>query len=64
MNSSWHNVVGPGFKARQGKEISSFPKPSDLALESTQPLIYCLPAFFPGVKQPEREVNFSPQSSA
>lgn len=57
MNSSWHNVVGPWFKPRQGKEISPTLKPSRLTLESTQPLIHCLPAFFPGVKQPGREVT-------
>ena len=57
MDSSWHHVVGPGFKTRQGKEISSFPKPSRLALESTQPLIHCLPAFFPGVNPLNPELN-------
>jgi hypothetical protein len=54
-----------GFDSRQEKEICLFPTASRPGLGRTPPLIQWVPGTLsPGVKQPRREADHSPQSSA
>jgi hypothetical protein len=54
-----------GFESWQGLGIFFFTTASRQALELTQPPIQCVPeAFSLGVKQPGREADHSPPSSA
>ena len=52
---------GPGIESRCGR---NFPHLSRPALGPTQPPIQWVPAFFPGVKRPGRDVDHPPASSA
>jgi hypothetical protein len=53
----------PGFEFRYWQEVFLFSKTSRLSLGHTQPPIQWMPAFFPCVMRPGREVNHSPLSS-
>jgi hypothetical protein len=63
-NTGW--TIGVlGFDSRRGLGILLFATASRRALGPTQPPIQWVPgAFSPGVKQPGREANHSPPSSA
>jgi hypothetical protein len=52
------------FEARQGQYIFYFPKPTRQALGHISLLFYGFRRSFPEIKGPEREVDYSLQSSA
>ena len=56
-----YGLDGPGIESRRGRD---FPHPSTSALRPTQSPVQMVPALFPGVKRPGRDVDHPPSSSA